>query len=126
MPTTTLTYALEKCLAEPKEVTPFEPVCLILEVPVTASSSRKCGTTAAALNEACFCVSLDQVALTNALSEQLGNPELSELLKSRSEEHTSELQSLMRISYAVFCLKTKNTNYQLQNNHINTNTYHRY
>src|SRR3546814_2533732 len=28
----------------------------------------------------------------------------------RSEEHTSELQSLMRISYAVFCLKTKNRN----------------
>src|SRR3546814_10117016 len=28
----------------------------------------------------------------------------------RSEEHTSELQSLMRISYAVFCLNTKNTN----------------
>src|SRR3546814_9484785 len=27
---------------------------------------------------------------------------------TRSEEHTSELQSLMRISYAVFCLKTKN------------------
>src|SRR3546814_10372497 len=29
-------------------------------------------------------------------------------LASRSEEHTSELQSLMRISYAVFCLKNKN------------------
>src|SRR3546814_4611624 len=28
---------------------------------------------------------------------------------ARSEEHTSELQSLMRISYAVFCLKQKNT-----------------
>src|SRR3546814_3639988 len=28
----------------------------------------------------------------------------------RSEEHTSELQSLMRISYAVFCLKTKKNN----------------
>src|SRR3546814_10894791 len=28
--------------------------------------------------------------------------------KGRSEEHTSELQSLMRISYAVFCLKRKN------------------
>src|SRR3546814_6255097 len=28
----------------------------------------------------------------------------------RSEEHTSELQSLMRLSYAVFCLKKKNTN----------------
>src|SRR3546814_1094051 len=32
----------------------------------------------------------------------------------RSEEHTSELQSLMRISYAVFCFKKKTTN---QNNH---------
>src|SRR3546814_1564998 len=32
----------------------------------------------------------------------------------RSEEHTSELQSLMRISYAVFCLKKKNTYQQLQ------------
>src|SRR3546814_8948222 len=30
------------------------------------------------------------------------------LRRSRSEEHTSELQSLMRISYAVFCLKKKN------------------
>src|SRR3546814_5945002 len=29
--------------------------------------------------------------------------------RSRSEEHTSELQSLMRISYAVFCLKKKKT-----------------
>src|SRR3546814_19892979 len=32
-----------------------------------------------------------------------------EILDDRSEEHTSELQSLMRISYAVFCLKKKNT-----------------
>src|SRR3546814_1680026 len=30
--------------------------------------------------------------------------------RSRSEEHTSELQSLMRISYAVFCLKKKTQN----------------
>src|SRR3546814_8696739 len=34
--------------------------------------------------------------------------------RERSEEHTSELQSLMRISYAVFCLKKKNTNDTLQ------------
>src|SRR3546814_1068838 len=33
----------------------------------------------------------------------------SSLAKYRSEEHTSELQSLMRISYAVFCLKKKKT-----------------
>src|SRR3546814_1034861 len=32
-------------------------------------------------------------------------------LAARSEEHTSELQSLMRISYAVFCLKKKNKEY---------------
>src|SRR3546814_3492465 len=31
---------------------------------------------------------------------------------ARSEEHTSELQSLMRTSYAVFCLKKKNNNKQ--------------
>src|SRR3546814_8751252 len=31
-------------------------------------------------------------------------------VKTRSEEHTSELQSLMRISYAVFCLKKKKKN----------------
>src|SRR3546814_10264884 len=48
----------------------------------------------------------------------------------RSEEHTSELQSLMRISYAVFCLKKKNTiktkhlhNLQTQTNNISLNTY---
>src|SRR3546814_3584108 len=33
--------------------------------------------------------------------------ELASLAETRSEEHTSELQSLMRISYAVFCLKKK-------------------
>src|SRR3546814_7326454 len=35
----------------------------------------------------------------------------------RSEEHTSELQSLMRISYAVFCLKKKNKN-KMNNIHL--------
>src|SRR3546814_4751513 len=34
-------------------------------------------------------------------------------LRRRSEEHTSELQSLMRISYAVFCLKKKNIHYKI-------------
>src|SRR3546814_4386638 len=34
------------------------------------------------------------------------------MARNRSEEHTSELQSLMRISYAVFCLKKKNTERQ--------------
>src|SRR3546814_10767820 len=36
----------------------------------------------------------------------------------RSDEHTSELQSLMRISYAVFCLKKKKISNAIQNNRI--------
>src|SRR3546814_4635900 len=43
----------------------------------------------------------------------------------RSEEHTSELQSLMRISYAVFCLKKKNIHivYNTDNNEQYPNMY---
>src|SRR3546814_12765128 len=45
------------------------------------------------------------------LPQGLPGDDLSEQLAGiyRSEEHTSELQSLMRISYAVFCLNNKNT-----------------
>src|SRR3546814_7447063 len=39
-------------------------------------------------------------------------------MSSRSEEHTSELQSLMRLSYAVFCLKKKNKNHHIISNSI--------
>src|SRR3546814_1109962 len=50
-------------------------------------------------------------------------------ITARSEEHTSELQSLMRISYAVFCLKKKtaNENFKLMptyQNRININYTH--
>src|SRR3546814_9111053 len=41
----------------------------------------------------------------------------------RSEEHTSELQSLMRISYAVFCLKNKKAIANIHNTHTNTHTH---
>src|SRR3546814_7668257 len=44
--------------------------------------------------------------LRSLLAGAIGQQDLS--LNIRSEEHTSELQSLMRISYAVFCLKKKN------------------
>src|SRR3546814_6525510 len=43
----------------------------------------------------------------------------------RSEEHTSELQSLMRISYAVFCLKKKKTTLELLHIRICTKTHSR-
>src|SRR3546814_7554315 len=42
------------------------------------------------------------------LDEATGTTRRVRLVLPRSEEHTSELQSLMRISYAVFCLKQKN------------------
>src|SRR3546814_10132472 len=47
------------------------------------------------------------LAMVRLLSRWRGKPAAEAPLK-RSEEHTSELQSLMRISYAVFCLKKKN------------------
>src|SRR3546814_4724758 len=43
--------------------------------------------------------------------------------RSRSEEHTSELQSPMRISYAVFCLKKKKTIYQKEERKYSTLRY---
>src|SRR3546814_9477165 len=49
-----------------------------------------------------------EIAL-NEIAKSKGFPKYSKLKAGpRSEEHTSELQSLMRISYAVFCLKKKN------------------
>src|SRR3546814_10696006 len=45
---------------------------------------------------------------SQALAKRLGATN-----SGRSEEHTSELQSLMRISYAVFCLKKKTTHHHL-------------
>src|SRR3546814_5891371 len=45
-------------------------------------------------------------------------------LRWRSEEHTSELQSLMRISYAVFCLKKKN-NMKIENCQYRSHTNNR-
>src|SRR3546814_4494467 len=43
---------------------------------------------------------------------------------ARSEEHTSELQSLMRISYAVFCLKKTKLSHNKVNTHVCTHITH--
>src|SRR3546814_7081218 len=45
------------------------------------------------------------------------------LCQQRSEEHTSELQSLMRISYAVFCLKKKKKNTNINHKHNTADTH---
>src|SRR3546814_3208694 len=50
-----------------------------------------------------LCADIDDARLVQVPERFLAH------VRDRSEEHTSELQSLMRISYAVFCLKKKNT-----------------
>src|SRR3546814_8499179 len=67
-------------------------------------------------------------ALTSILINTPGESSSVMTCIDRSEEHTSELQSLMRISYAVFCLKKKNytdllpTHYPADSNNHYTNT----
>src|SRR3546814_5300721 len=53
-------------------------------------------------------VDLDLVLLADSTGS-IDDREIFFQRQGRSEEHTSELQSLMRISYAVFCFKKKNT-----------------
>src|SRR3546814_9239607 len=52
--------------------------------------------------------------LCSADESCLNRPATRSTVGKRSEEHTSELQSLMRISYAVFCLKKKKSKYATQ------------
>src|SRR3546814_985172 len=71
------------------------------------------------------------LAPTTLLAEQHAQTFADRFADWRSEEHTSELQSLMRISYAVFCLKKKQechkktilTQLKLKHNCTNTTNY---
>src|SRR3546814_7709239 len=71
-----------------------------------------------------------RVAEGPAVALVAGIPFERDLRPVRSEEHTSELQSLMRISYAVFCLKKKKKNkkYYVKNtvNNLMQNIHHQY
>src|SRR3546814_9853074 len=75
---------------------------------------------------------LDAVVLLEQLQHFLAGraQQFCDLVNPRSEEHTSELQSLMRISYAVLCLKKKKIhqqnkqNYNTNCNYININKLH--
>src|SRR3546814_1919788 len=53
-------------------------------------------------------ITAEVVKRLNAAKPSVSTTPPAQPAQARSEEHTSELQSLMRISYAVFCLKTKN------------------
>src|SRR3546814_5580230 len=74
------------------------------------------------------CVETRSLTLVSSASDisvtfcKLGRKVRLVLLLARSEEHTSELQSLMRTSYAVFCLKKKKNTYTLPDTpHANRN-----
>src|SRR3546814_3874616 len=56
----------------------------------------------------------ERIALTveHGVDDRIDDDVAVGILMRRSEEHTSELQSLMRISYAVFCLKKKKKNHK--------------
>src|SRR3546814_1096363 len=54
-----------------------------------------------------FAVTIATATVISLILSLTLSPALAALLLKRSDEHTSELQSLMRISYAVFCLKKK-------------------
>src|SRR3546814_1435473 len=74
-----------------------------------AASCLRVVSSAVASNAALSAASVDTAAakLTALAMVSPSEALASSSLSSRSEEHTSELQSLMRISYAVFCLKKK-------------------
>src|SRR3546814_1557823 len=69
-----------------------------------AANTRGAGIMSAALHW----LSKNGALLTPLRSRTEVKPYARKYRRLRSEEHTSELQSLMRISYAVFCLKQKN------------------
>src|SRR3546814_10185491 len=92
----------------------------------SANRHRKTARNAAdAVKSALPCWIMPHSRVSESLPAELGIfdlvivDEASQSTLSRSEEHTSELQSLMRISYAVFCLKKKNTT---QNSNQNTHS----
>src|SRR3546814_5902198 len=84
------------------------PVAARLQIGVAVEGIEQC-------NQAGNLV-FNSLAVGESMAEFRMNAHYAALpLNWRSEEHTSELQSLMRISYAVFCLKTKHISIKLNN-----------
>src|SRR3546814_2655572 len=93
-----------------------------VEPRVVAAARQQLGV-AALLDDAPVVHHVDDVGRDHG-GEAVGDDEGGAPADQRSEEHTSELQSLMRISYAVFCLKkkkqTKSLNQSISITHKNT------
>src|SRR3546814_7770570 len=80
------------------------------KVPNTSATAASSGSDINGMAALAACNTI-QGRLVDFAAEHWGVPESQ---VERSEEHTSELQSLMRISYAVFCLKKKKKNKSAQ------------
>src|SRR3546814_6481333 len=103
-----LLYRVELAPGEPREVDLLAP--LIGDMPFKAndwSASDMQAQTAQAWRDQLDDVEIDVPPAGQALADTLRTATAHMLISRRSEEHTSELQSLMRSSYAVFCLKKK-------------------
>src|SRR3546814_10833789 len=92
---------------------PTPPLCQPQHGPATDDSfssrgwrPRLCGFALRVVGHSSQCGSRSEGA-KGIKSQDRGRSDVERAIKDRSEEHTSELQSLMRISYAVFCLKKK-------------------
>src|SRR3546814_2299835 len=84
------------------------------------STGGSAGTIIASVSSMSSCSTTTSLVNTRSVAPKASSPCN---VAGRSEEHTSELQSLMRISYAVFCLKKKKT--KKKDNNISTiNEYH--
>src|SRR3546814_10176932 len=88
---------------------------LLIEQPPTGSASSQIGNMNMTPITFVQCSAIEEQSRSSGqVQSQAPNP-IGRTPLLRSEEHTSELQSLMRISYAVFCLKKKKTNVTTNN-----------
>src|SRR3546814_6230976 len=94
--TTSSTFTSSEQLATTKRTTPSGGVSCPSSTRMTTKTPNQIGSTPRAVNDG---------KITGTMMAIIPRPSM------RSEEHTSELQSLMRISYAVFCLKKQQHQY---------------
>src|SRR3546814_5195416 len=102
------TGAANRAVATPTKVTTASAVSLVSNI----GDRRQTMNTPAVTMVAAWMSAETGVGPSIASGIQVWSPSCADL-PIRSEEHTSELQSLMRISYAVFCLKKTNTTTQI-------------
>src|SRR3546814_5845849 len=84
-----------------------------LPASLTPSVARRKTSSGIERTSACAAIDRDQTTIERVKPIRVPIASKMRPKSDRSEEHTSELQSLMRISYAVFCLKKRITSFRL-------------